>query len=159
MISDKIVKALNEQIREEEHASRIYLAMASWCDANAYPGSAKFLYSHTNEEREHAEKILKYINYRGEHAQLSPLPKVDNKFKDLHDVFTKAMEHEIHVTKCIYDLYELAVAEKDYGTQVFLQWYIKEQEEEEDLFQSILDNYNNCKGNLALFDKFVSEKE
>ena len=159
MISEKIVKALSQQIMEEELASRIYLAMASWCDANAYPGAAKFLYSHTNEEREHAEKILKYINYRGGHARLLPLPEVDNDFKDVRDVFEKAMEHEIYITKCINDLYELAIAEKDYGTQVFLQWYIEEQEEEEDLFQSILDHYNNCKGKLALFDKFVSEKK
>jgi ferritin len=75
MISKKIEEALNMQIMEEEHASRIYLAMASWCDANAYPGAAAFLYRHTNEEREHAEKILKYVNYRGGHAKLVPFPK------------------------------------------------------------------------------------
>ena len=69
------------------------------------------------------------------------------------------MEHEIYVTACINKLYELAVKEKDYGTQVFLQWYIKEQEEEEDLFQSIIDSYKNMKDCLALFDKSLMDKE
>ena len=159
MISKKIEEALNMQIMEEEHASRIYLAMASWCDANAYPGAAAFLYRHTNEEREHAEKILKYVNYRGGHAKLAPLSEVSNKYKSLLEVFEKAMEHEIYVTACINKLYELAVKEKDYGTQVFLQWYIKEQEEEEDMFQSIIDSYKNMKDCLALFDKSLMDKE
>ncbi|MBP7102861.1 MAG: ferritin [Bacteroidales bacterium] len=159
MISKKMEKALNVQIMEEEHASRIYLAMASWCEANAYPGAAAFLYRHTNEEREHAEKILKYVNYRGGHATLAPLPEIANTFKNLLDVFEQAMEHEKYVTACIKKIYEVAMSEKDYGAQIFLQWYIKEQEEEEDTFQSILDNYKNMKDCLALFDKSLMDKE
>ena len=80
MIAKKIEEALNLQIMEEEHASRIYLAMASWCDANAYPGAAAFLYRHTNEEREHAEKILKYVNYRDMPNWL-PFPKCQINLK------------------------------------------------------------------------------
>ena len=159
MILKKIEDALNVQIKEEEFASRFYLAMASWCDANAFPGAAAFLYRHTNEEREHAEKLLKYINYRGGHALLSALPEVSNNYKTLIEIFEKALEHEKHVTSCIIKLYELAIAEKDYGTQIFLQWYIKEQEEEENLFQSILDSYKNLKENTALFDKLLMDKE
>lgn len=159
MISKKIEEALNVQVREEEYASRLYLAMASWCDANGYPGAAAFLYRHTNEEREHAEKILKYVNYRGGHAQLAPLPEVANSYKNLLEVFEEAMKHEIYVTDCINKLYELAVKEKDYATQIFLQWYITEQEEEEDLFQSILDSYKNMKDCLALFDKSLMDKD
>lgn len=157
MISKKIESALNVQIMEEENASRIYLAMASWCEANSYPGAAAFLYRQTSEEREHAEKILKYVNYRGGHATISPLPEVPNTYKSLRDVFEQALEHEKHITSCIKKIYELAMNEKDFGTQIFLQWYITEQEEEEDTFQTILDRQQNMKGCEGLFDKSLAE--
>ncbi len=70
MIKAKIQSAINEQIKKEEYSSRLYLAMASWCDVNGYPGAAKFLYNHSDEERMHMLKFVHYVNERNGKAHL-----------------------------------------------------------------------------------------
>lgn len=139
MINLKVQSALNDQIKKEEHSSRLYLAMAIWCEQKGYPGAAKFLFSHADEERMHMLKLVHYLNDRGGKAQLNYIDKPDNEFKNLLDVFEKVMEHEKFITDSINTLYEVTVQEKDYTTMNFLQWFITEQVEEESLFNTILD--------------------
>jgi len=69
-MNQNVEKALNEQIRKEEYSSRLYLAMAIWCEANGYPGAATFLYEHAEEERMHMLKLVHYVNDRDGHAKL-----------------------------------------------------------------------------------------
>ena len=156
MIAEIIEESLNKQIQLEEQSSRIYMAMASWCEVNGFPGAAKFLYTHSDEERMHMTKLIKYLNDKGGYATLQPLEMPSNEFKNLQDVFEKILEHEEFVTASINQLYEVAFTQKDYTTSQFLQWYIEEQIEEESLFKGILDKFRlagNQTGGLFHLDK------
>ena len=93
MISKKVEEAINNQIREEEHSSRIYLAMASWCEANGFPGAASFFYRQTQEERFHALKFIKYVNERGGHAQMQALQDQGINFRPSIKFFKRSEEH------------------------------------------------------------------
>lgn len=139
MIKKTVEAALNEQIKREEFSSRLYLAMASWCEANGYPGAAAFLYKQSDEERMHQLKIVHYINDRGGYATLMPLPAPEVGYHNLKEVFEQVMEHERYITSSINDIYEVTLNEKDYTTGNFLQWYINEQIEEESTMSKILD--------------------
>ncbi len=139
MINKNVEKKLNEQAQKEEFSARLYLAMAIWCEVNGYPGAAAFLYDHTDEERMHQMKIIHYINERGGKAVLYKLEASKAEFHSLEDVFTQVLTHEEFITNAINELYGLTVAEKDYTTGNFLQWYITEQVEEESTMRTILD--------------------
>ncbi len=142
MISKKVEDAINLQIREEEDSSRIYLAMASWCDANGFPGAASFFYRQTLEERFHALKFIQYVNERGGHAVLKTLPEPANSFDTLIDLFKETLKHEEYITGCINKVYEVTMQEKDFTTQTWLQFFITEQLEEEATVRAILDKFN-----------------
>jgi ferritin len=139
MININVQSAINDQIKKEEYSSRLYLAMAIWCEIKGFPGAAKFLYDHADEERMHMLKLVHYINDRGGEARLVEIEQPTSEFDSLLDVFEKVMDHEKFITESINHLYEIALGEKDYTTSNFLQWYITEQLEEENLFNTILD--------------------
>ena len=139
MINLKVQSAINEQIKKEEYSSRLYMAMGIWCETNGYPGAAKFLFQHAEEERMHMLKFVHYVNDRGGKAQLLDIEQPTADFDSLLDIFEKVMEHEKYITESINNLYEVTITEKDYTTMNFLQWYITEQLEEENLFNTILD--------------------
>lgn len=139
MLTDKIEKALNEQIAQEEGASYYYLAMASWCEQTGRPGAAKFLYKQSDEERSHMLKLFHYTNEHGGHAVVTGTKTPTGKFKSLEEVFETALQHELKVTKSIHALVDLCLGTKDYGTFYFLQWYVGEQLEEERQMRDILD--------------------
>lgn len=141
MISKKVEQAINNQIREEEHSSRIYLAMASWCDANGYPGAAAFFYRQTQEERFHALKFIQYVNERGGHAQLQAIPEPSNNYNSIIELYQVTLKHEEFISDCINKLYEVATNEKDFSTQTWLQFFITEQIEEEATVRGILDKF------------------
>ena len=142
MISKKVEKAINEQIKKEEYSSRLYLAMASWCHANGYPGAAEFLYKHADEERMHQLKFFHYLNDRNGYSVLEAIEQPPFKFKSLLEMFKDVLKHEEFITASINELYYLATTEKDYTTANFLQWFITEQLEEENLVNGILDKMN-----------------
>ena len=156
MINPKVETALNEQIKKEEHSSRLYLSMAIWCEVNGYPGAAAFLYEHTDEERLHQMKFVHYLNDRGGKSVLFALEQPEGNYKSLKDVFEQVLEHEEYITASINDLYGLTVEEKEYTTGNFLQWYITEQIEEESLMRTILDKISlvgNDKSGMFHIDK------
>lgn len=156
MINLKVQSALNDQIKKEEYSSRLYIAMAIWCEQKGYPGAAKFLFSHAEEERIHMLKLIHYLNDREGEAQLVDIEQPDSEFNSLQDVFEKVMQHEKYITEAINSLYEVTVHEKDYTTMNFLQWYITEQLEEESLFNKILDKIKlvgNDKAGMFHVDK------
>ncbi|MDP1623221.1 MAG: ferritin [Bacteroidales bacterium] len=156
MITKNVEKAINEQIKREEHSSRIYLAMASWAERNGFPGAANWLYAQTEEERIHMLKLVHYLNDRGGSAIIPALEAPAAKFKSLPDVFQQVLEHEEYISASINELYATCTKEKDFTSANYLQWYITEQIEEESSVRSILDQINLAgseRGGQFLMDK------
>ena len=156
MLSKTIEKKLNDQVKNEAVSSNLYLAMASWAENKGFNGAAQFLYTHSDEEREHMLKLVKFINERGGKAVIPSMEKPKSDFKSLGVVFKSLLEHEISVTNSINDIVDLCLTEKDYTTHNFMQWYVSEQIEEEGLARTILDKLEligNDKGGLYLFDR------
>ncbi|MEL6919238.1 MAG: ferritin [Bacteroidota bacterium] len=158
MLSKKLEKALNDQIRIEAESSQVYLSMASWAELKGLEGIAGFMYAHSDEERMHMLKLIKYVNERGGHAKISVLNAPKTEFGSFQKMFQELYDHEIFVSKSINELVHVTLEEKDYATHNFLQWYVAEQIEEEALARTILDKINligNDKGGLYLFDRDV----
>ncbi|HIF14725.1 MAG TPA: ferritin [Bacteroidetes bacterium] len=139
MLSKNIEKALNLQIELEANSSQFYLAMASWAEGEGYSGSSNFLYTHSEEERMHMLKLIKFVNERGGKSIIPALTKPPQKYKSLTEVFNQLLEHEMNVTNEINNLVGICLEEKDYTTHNFLQWYVSEQIEEEALARTIMD--------------------
>ncbi|MDJ0646952.1 MAG: ferritin [Flavobacteriaceae bacterium] len=160
MLSKKIEKALNEQIKIEAESSQVYLAMASWAEIKGFEGVAEFMYAHSDEERMHMLKLIKFVNERGGHAKISTLKAPPVSFGSFKDMFQKLFDHEVMVSASINELVHISLQEKDYATHNFLQWYVAEQIEEEALARTILDKINligDDKGGLYLFDNDVKQ--
>jgi ferritin len=139
MLSTEMLEKLNAQIGVEFYSSNLYLQMSSWCSYNGYAGAAKFLLAHSTEERMHMEKLYRYVDETGGFAVIGAIDKPTPEFAGLVDVFTQTLEHEKYVTACIAALVDFALQTKDYASFNFLQWFIAEQHEEENLFATILD--------------------
>lgn len=158
MVSNVIQEALNHQIQIEAESSQIYLAMASWAEVQGFEGVASFMYAHSDEERMHMLKLVKFVNERGGHAQITALEKPPVSFGSFKEMFQSLFDHEVMVSQKINDLVDITLKEKDYATHNFLQWYVAEQIEEEALARNILDKINligDDKGGLYLFDNDV----
>lgn len=156
MLKPKIEKALNKQIELEASSSQFYLAMASWAETQGLNGTAAFLYKHSDEERMHMLKLIKFINERGGTAVIPPLTKPPAKFASIKEIFESLLEHELNVTDSINNVVDVCLGEKDYTTHNFMQWYVSEQLEEEALARNIIDKLNmigSDKGGLYLFDR------
>jgi len=137
-LQPSLLDRLNQQIANELHASHLYLAMGAYLDAEDYPGMAAWMRVHAEEERGHAMKFYHHVDHRGSRVELHAIEKPPSKFKGPADVFAQALRHEQEVTAQIHELYEAARDEKDYALQVFLNWFVQEQAEEEELFKSVL---------------------
>ena len=151
-----IESALNGQILKEASSSQFYLAMASWAENQGIGGIAKFMYQHSDEERMHMLKLVKFLNERGGRAIVPALPQPPSNFESPLHVFESLLEHELGVTESINDIVDLCLKEKDYTTYNFMQWYVSEQMEEEALARTILDKLKmigSDKGGLYLFDR------
>lgn len=156
MLSTKIQAALNEQVALEGNSSQYYLAMASWAETQGMDGVAQFLFMHSDEERMHMLKLLRFINERGGHGIVPSLESPPKKFKSVQAAFELVLEHEIKVSNEINRLVEICLKERDYTTHNFLQWYVSEQIEEEALARKILDKLRlieGDRGGLYLFDR------
>ena len=160
MISEKMAKALNAQIQLEGQASFLYLSMASWCDREGLEGCTKFMHRQSGEEREHMLKIFEYLSEVDSHALTPAIKAVPHEFDSVQEMFQQVYKHEQKVTASINKLMDIAVKENDYTTHNFLQWYIMEQREEENLMRSLLDKIKLIgKGPMTLYyiDKEVEK--
>lgn len=156
MFSKKVEQALNQQIKVEAESSQFYLAMASWAETEGINGTAAFLYKHSDEERVHMMKLVRFVNERGGHAIVPALPQPPVKFDSVQSIFKSLLDHEIHVTQSIEEVVDICLKEKDYTTHNFMQWYVSEQIEEEALARNIMDKLNMIGGDksgLYLFDR------
>jgi ferritin len=160
MLSKTIETALNKQIRIEAESSQVYLAMAVWAEVKGLEGISNFMYDQSDEERVHMLKLVKFVNERGGHAQVSELKAPNVTFTSFKGMFEDLLKHEIFVSESINELVHISLQEKDYATHNFLQWYVAEQIEEEATARTILDKINmigDDKGGLYLFDRDIQQ--
>ena len=138
-LSKKIEAALNDQMTREAHASQIYLSYAAWADSQGYSGTANFLFRHAQEERNHMMKLLEYILKRGGEVKVKAIPAPNPHPAEISDCFEKIFSHEVDNTKEIYKIVKISLNEEDWATWNFMQWFVKEQVEEETLAKNLLD--------------------
>lgn len=141
-ISDKMEKKLNAQVTNEAWNAEIYLAYGSWADDQGMGGVSNFLFRHSAEEREHMMKFMQHIMQRGGKVKISQIPKPLDDPKDLKECLQNLFEAENQNSKDIYEIVDLALEEKDWPTWNFLQWFVKEQIEEENMVDDLLDRYS-----------------
>jgi ferritin len=139
MLSKAMQDAINEQIKNELYSAYIYLSMAAHFESSNLPGFAHWMKIQASEEAKHAMKFFDYVFERGGKVTLKAIDQPPANFKTPVEIFTMAYKHEQKVTAMIHKLYELALKESDYPSQVMLQWYIKEQVEEEKSAEGIVE--------------------
>jgi ferritin len=152
----RVEEALNDQILKEASSSQYYLSMASWAENNGLNGTSKFMYTHSDEERFHMLKLVKFVNERGGKAIIPSISQPPTEFDNLKSVFELLLKHEISVTESINNLVDICLQEKDYTTHNFVQWYVSEQLEEEALARTILDKLKligDDNGGMYMFDR------
>ncbi|MFC5282150.1 ferritin [Pedobacter alpinus] len=131
LISTEIEALLNNQIKKEAHSCSQYLAMASWCDQNGFDNSADYFFTQSNEERTHQLKLFKYVLDMGGQAMSPDIENIKHEFNSFKEIFEQALEMEIAITQSFKKIFAACYKEQDFVTVEFLNWFLKEQREEE----------------------------
>ncbi|SDP58389.1 ferritin [Mucilaginibacter sp. OK268] len=131
LISTEIEVLLNQQVKKEALSSSIYLSMASWCNRNGYDFSSDYFFKQSEEERVHQLKFYKYILDMGGNAISPEVTGIKQEYNSFREVFEEALDQEISVTQSIKNIYARCMKEQDFVTMEFLNWFLKEQREEE----------------------------
>ncbi len=138
MLSQTMNDALNEQVKWEFFSGFLYLSMSAFCAEQGLSGFASWMRLQADEEHTHAMKIYDFILERGGSVKMQALDAPKTSFASPLDVFEYGFKHEQEVTRLINNLVDLAIQEKDHATNIFLQWFVTEQVEEEDSFSDVL---------------------
>lgn len=131
MIGKPIEKAINEQINAELYSFYLYLAMAAHFDETSFKGLARWMRAQAQEEMTHAMKFFDFVHERGGSVTLAAIDKPRGDWPSVLAAFEDAHAHERSITKRINVLMDKAIAAKDHATANLLQWFVKEQVEEE----------------------------
>ncbi len=162
MKSKAVEAALNNQIKEELQSAYQYLAMSAEADRLNLPGFANWFKMQYQEELAHADKFFNYVLERDGEVCLQQLdaPKVENASP--LSLFEDALAHEQHISGCIFKLKDLARAESDHATDVFLEWFVTEQVEEEANARGVIDQLKMVEGNkngLFMIDRELASRK
>jgi len=161
MISESIQKAINDQIKAEFDSCYLYLSMAAYCESCNKKGFAKWFPKQAEEQKGHAYKLYDYLIDRGGRVILKGLDTPQAEFKSMLDVYQQTLDHEREVTKRINNIYDMAVREKDFATQEHLNWFVKEQVEEEASATEILERIKLVEdrpGSLVYLDRHAGKR-
>ena len=148
-LSKTLCAALNDQMTKEAEASQIYISYASWAEHEGYDGVANFLFRHAEEERNHMMKFLEYILERGAKVKVQSIAAPPADPTSIQNCFDKVFEQEVGNTQSIYKIVKMSFDEQDWATWHFLQWFVKEQTEEETLSLNLLDRIKIAGGEKA----------
>jgi len=132
MLSKKMYTALNKHLNTELYSAYLYLSMSSAAEVMGFKGTANWFMVQYQEEMVHFMKFYTYLNSQGEQVRIGQMAAPDSTFASLLQMFEMTLKHEQFITGCINELTDLAVKEKDHASQIFLQWFITEQIEEEE---------------------------
>jgi ferritin len=161
MLSEKIQNALNGQLHAELYSSYLYLSMNAYFKSINLDGFANWMYAQAQEEMMHAMKFYEFVNQRGGRVLLSAIEAPPTDWDSLQAVFEDTLKHEQKVTGLINDLVEVAMAERDHATQIFLQWFVTEQVEEEESVGNVLEQLKllgDAKGGLFMMDRELAKR-
>jgi ferritin len=139
-------QALNDQINAEMYSSYLYLSMSAYFDSVSLSGMAHWMNQQAQEEMFHAMKMYHYVNERGGRVLLKTIDQPPHEWDSTLAVFEHILEHEQMVTGLINDLTNLALDLRDHATNIFLQWFISEQVEEEASAGEIVDKLKLING-------------
>lgn len=156
MLSKKMEKAFNEQINAELYSSYLYLSMQAYFAEHNLNGFANWMSIQVKEENAHAMMMYNFVLERGGKIELQAIAKPQPNWKGAIDIYAATLKHEQHVTSLIHNLVDLAIKEKDHASANFLQWFIKEQVEEEASASDILEQLKIVEGKghgLLLLDR------
>lgn len=137
-LSPEVEKALNDQVNLELSSAYAYLGMAAYFQHTAFTGFAQWMMLQGREETGHANKFFGYITDRGGRVVLQEIAKPRSEFGNPLEAFRASLAHEQGVSAAIANLYELAMAKKDFATVSFLKWFLDEQVEEEKTVTDII---------------------
>ncbi|MFA6317520.1 MAG: ferritin [Elusimicrobiota bacterium] len=151
MLDKKIQAALSEQVTKEFYSAYLYMSMSSYLEDQVLPGLAKWMRIQAQEESCHALIIFNYICEQGCKADLGAIAAPPKDFKSVADVFQRTVEHERLVTASIHAIVDLAVSTKDHATKQFLEWFVKEQVEEENSVETMLRQAKRLQDDKALY--------
>lgn len=162
MISEKLCKALNEQIKSEMGAANIYLSMSAYFENRGLTGFSAWMRIQFEEEMEHAMKIYDYMLSCGQDVVLGAVPEPPHTWDCALCAFQQAAAQEAFVTTQIHDMVDIARSDKDYATEIFLQWFVTEQIEEEETVKTIIDRLtllNNDGPGLLAMDRELGARQ
>lgn len=150
MLDKKVADLLNEQVNKELYSAYLYLDFANYYEDEGLDGFANWYQIQAQEERDHAMMIRKYLIDNGVRVVFDAIAKPDKVYKCHQDPLDAGLEHEQYVTSLIVNIYHEAANAKDYKTMQFLDWFVKEQGEEEknaeDLIKKMKLFGSECKG-------------
>lgn len=138
MISKNMLKNINHQINRELYSAYLYMSMAAYAAEAGFSGAANWFEVQTKEEMTHAQKLYDYVNQQGGRVILEAIEAPPKDFKSIQAAFELTLEHEKIVTGLIHALVKIAKEENDAATEIFLQWFVTEQVEEEASASEIL---------------------
>jgi ferritin len=161
MIPKKMEEALNGQLNAELYSAYLYLSMAAYFESVDLAGFANWMRIQNQEEQFHAMKFYDYIIERGGRVTLRSIKAPPSNWDSPLAVFEVTLEHERKVTGLINDLVYLARQEKDNASEIFLQWFVNEQVEEEDNVSKVLGQLKLIKDSpqaLFMMDKEIGQR-
>ncbi len=156
MISSSIRDKLYQQVNLELTAEYAYLAMAAWCKAREWSGFAEWFSAQAAEERAHGMKVMEYLLDQGEEVQFRAIEEAPTNFKTLLEIMEASLAHEQKVTKSYGELMQIARKENDYATEIFTQWFITEQVEEEAAAGAIIERLKRAGDHIGALQSIDS---
>ncbi len=139
MLTEKMAKALNDQVNAEMYSAYLYLSMSSYFNDAGLGGFSAWMKVQATEELTHSKKLIDFIYQRGGRLVLSEIPAPPGEWDSPVAVFEETLAHEQKVTGLINALVDTALEEKDHASNIFLQWFVTEQVEEEESVGAVLD--------------------
>lgn len=161
-LGKRTYEVLNKQITEELTSSYLYMSMSAVLSDMGLEGCASWMMKQSEEEYQHAMKIFHHLLARGVKIKLLPIPASKQEWRAPLHIFEEMQRHEQKVTSLIYAIYEAAVADKDYASMTFIQWFINEQIEEEATANNLLDRLRKMQSSdlgVLMFDKELSQRK
>ena len=161
MLNQRMEDALNEQHNAELYSGYLYLAMSAWFQSVNLSGFAAWMRVQAQEELVHAMKFYDYINERGGRVTLKTIDGPPSEWDSPLAAFEGAYAHEQKVTGMINGLVDLAREEHDHATEIFLQWFVSEQVEEEDSANEVVQKIKlmgEASGGLFMLDRELGQR-